>query len=480
MPALRGFDFSGFDLSRLTLEEQRQLADLLRDQGEAEGLAAFIRRVTPHHPPPRHLDVLIEQFELARLRGPGDPPVRVCVSMPPRHAKSETLFNGLGWWMSCVPADTHAYLSYSDDQATSQSRKIRHRAEEGGVALSSEMANLSEWRTTSGGGLFASGVGGALTGKGITGVAVVDDPFKGPVEANSQRTRDAVWDWFTSVAMTRLEDASVMVVHTRWHKDDLIGRLALQGDWVIINLPAIAEEGDPLGRAPGEALWPAVRPLAMLRAQEAIDAYSFAALYQGRPRPRGSTVFREPTRYEPGSFDVTGCRLVIFADPAASKKTTANHSAIVCLAVRGYGEHMEGWVVDVYRRQVTVPQFVRDLRDFQARHGDALANVETAGAFRAVADILREIDPNVRVNECKPLGDKFQRAQPAASAWNSGRLRVPSSAPWLKEFLDEIGAFTGVNDAADDQVDALSGAWNEAGNAIEYHPVGHAILPRRR
>jgi phage terminase large subunit-like protein len=496
MAAPSGFDPDGIDTSQLTQAEQQDLAELLADETEGEALADFIRRVTPHHPPPRHLLPIIEQLEKARLRAvDGGPPIRVCISMPPRHAKSETIFNGLAWWMTHVPADTHAYLSYSVDQARSQSRKIRRRAQDGGVALDAAMSNLTEWRTTSGGGLFSSGVDGPLTGKGITGIAVIDDPFKGRADADSQAIRDNVWDWFTSVVMTRLEDASVIVVHTRWHQDDLIGRLEQEPGWTIINLPAIAEEDDPLGRKPGEALWPEMRPLGMLLEQRALDAFNFDALYQGRPRPRGATVFKDASYYDQDTFDVTGWRMILYADPAASKRTTANHSAILALAVKGYGIEMQGRVLDVYREQVEIPQFVRDLRDFQARHGNAEANVESVAGFKAVAQMLREIDPNVMVKEVQPLGDKFQRAQPAASAWNGDpgdpkavpprppvppRLLVPLRAPWLKKFLAELKVFTGVNDAADDQVDCLSGAWNEAANAIEFIPRGQPTLPRRR
>lgn len=496
MAAPARFDADAIDPSILTEAEQQDLAELLADQTEAESLADFIRRVTPHHQPPRHLLPIIEQFEAARLRAlTGGGPIRVCISMPPRHGKSETIFNGLAWWMAHVPADTHAYLSYSVDQARSQSRKIRRRAIDGGVALDPAMANLSEWRTTSGGGLFSSGVDGPLTGKGITGVAVIDDPFKGRADADSTAIRDNVWDWFTSVVMSRLEDASVIVVHTRWHEDDLIGRLAKEPGWTIINLPAIAEQDDSLGRAPGEALWPDVRPLPMLLEQRALDGFNFDALYQGRPRPRGATVFKEASYYDSGTFDRTGWRVVIYADPAASKKTTANHSAILALAVRGYGIGMEGRILEVYRKQRTIPEFVRDLIEFQARHGHAIANVESVAGFKAVAQMLREIDPALQVKECTPLGDKFQRAQPAASAWNGDpgdpkavpmrppvppRLLVPIRAVWLKDFMSEVKSFTGVNDAADDQVDCLSGAWNEADSQVAFEGFGRSMLPRRR
>ena len=475
-------DDSAGALSRLPPEKAARLAQLLRKRGSARDLHAFVGWVTPHHPALPHMQPIIDLVAAARRARWGHP-IRACVSMPPRHGKSETLFNGLAWWMADMPGDMHAYLTFNDETATSQSRKIRQRAQDGGVHLSQEMANLREWRTTSGGGLYASGVGRAITGRGITGLAVVDDPFADREDADSKRKRDNVWEWFTSVVMTRLEHASVMVVHTRWHEDDLIGRLAAGQDprfrWDIINLPAIAGPEDPLGRQPGEALWPEERPLSMLEEHRSLDAFNFEALYQGQPRPRGARVFGPPHYHEP-NFELTGYRITLTADPAASEKTTANYSAALALATKGYGAAMEGRVLNVYHRQVTIPELVRDLMTFSAAHGNAEIAVEAVGGFKAIPQMLREIDPAIRVREIRPLGDKFQRAQPAASAWNAGRLTVPRSAPWLKAFLAEVCSFTGVHDAADDQVDVLAHAWNEADQQVVFTAPNRPILPRRR
>jgi hypothetical protein len=111
--------------------------------------------------------------------------------------------------------------------------------------------------------VLATGVGGPLTGKGITGIALVDDAFKNRKDAESRLKRDSVWEWFTDVVWTRLEDdASCIVIGTMWHTDDLINRLLTRGagddgvPFELVRLPAIAEENDILGRKEGEALWP--------------------------------------------------------------------------------------------------------------------------------------------------------------------------------------------------------------------------------
>jgi predicted phage terminase large subunit-like protein len=425
---------------------------------EGEPLRGFMERVSPHLPPPRHLQPLIDILESCRLRRR-----EVCVSMPPRHAKTTTLVHGLGWWASRFPSDTSAYFSYSDTQGRSKSRLARAIAERAGVPIDPGKNATNEWRTTAGGGLLAGGIGGALTGHGIQGIFGIDDPYKNREEADSPVIREKVWEWFTEVAYTRLEGASMVVTHTRWHEDDLIGRLAAQG-WEVVNVPAIAEADDVLGRRPGEELWDRF-PISRLRSILAtIGDFSFAALYQGRPRPRGHQIFGEPTYYDPSSFRIDGKRIVIAIDPAASEKTSADYSVLLVLAVEPEPakkpELRKAWVLHVHRAQKSVPEFAKDALEIQRRYGMAKIHVETVAGFKAVPQIMRELAPGIAVEDHDPDGDKFQRAQPVAAAWSGGRLLVPTSAPWLKDFLAEVRAFTGVGSRKDDQVDALSTAWN--------------------
>jgi predicted phage terminase large subunit-like protein len=420
-----------------------------------ESLSDYILRVSPHRPPPIHLRSLIRAIERARWD-----PVRLCVSMPPRHAKTVTILHGLAWWIQNDPAGTCAYVSYSDRQALSKSRICRSLAQIGGLDITGDSAAASEWRTTEGGGLIAAGAGAGITGQGVHGLMVVDDPYKNREEADSAIIREKVWETFNEVVFTRLEDASVIVCHTRWHEDDLIANLIRLG-WEHINLAAIAEKGDPLGREPGEALWPknfSAEKLDAIRKQ--IGEWSFSALYQGQPRPRGHSLFGIEHFHEDDS--VNGCRLIIYADPAASEKTTADYGAMMCLAVKGNAEKQTAKVVDLWRGQVTVPEFARRLRAFQQRHGNVPVWVESVGGFKAVPQMLRELDKGLRVEEDQPKGDKFQRAQGVAAAWNDGRVTVPRGAAWLPDFLAEVQAFSGVNDDHDDQVDCLSGCWNKA------------------
>lgn len=439
-------------------DDRERIRGLLRGR---ESLRDFIVRIEPRHPPPRHLAKVIDAIERARLK-----PVRICISMPPGHAKSITLQRGVAWWLQNTPADTCGYFGYNDDIGCRASNIIRGIAREVGVPFAG--ANTAnEWRLQGGGGLVAGGIGTSLTGRRITGLMVVDDPIKDRKEADSVTSRQDCWDWFASVVLTRLEGASVIVLHTRWHPDDLIGRLEKLGGWEIINIPALCDkQPDPLDRELGEALWPAQYPVPYLKELErTIGEYEFSALFQGCPRPRGAAVFGPPHYYNPATFSPTGCTAVIGADPAASMRTKADYSVGACLLMKGkYSERMT-WIRNVIRQQTTVPNFARSLRAFQMSNWLAPVYVESVGGFKSVKQILEELDPKLTVYEAPTLGDKFQRALPLAAAWNDGRVLVPENAPWLKDFLHEFEQFTGVGDAHDDQIDSCSHAFNAIATA---------------
>ncbi len=428
-----------------------------------EDLRSFMGRVSPHLEQQAHLQPVVDAIESC-VRSPQ----RICISMPPRHGKTVTLQHGIAWWLSRFPRDLCGYYSFNVDAGHAQSSTIRDIARGAGLQVGAADARdgMGEWRIAGGGGLLAGGRGSALTGRGLQGLFIVDDPFKDVEEAYSQTIRDKTFDWFNTVGMTRLEGASAIVTHTRWHEDDLIGRLAQKG-WRVINLPALAEPGDPLGRLPGEALWPSNpeqtrEKLLALKAQ--IGEFYFAALFQGAPRPLGHNVFNDPAYYHPGEFRLAGKHIVLAVDPAASEKTAADYSALVVLAIEpephGHPELRRAWVLEVHRKQMSVPNFARLVLEVQKRYGGATVHVETVAGFKAVPQIMRDIAPGVSVEDHDPDGDKFQRAQLVASAWNGGRVLLPTAAPWLADFLTEVKRFTGVGSKKDDQVDALSTAWN--------------------
>lgn len=159
-------------------------------------------------------------------------------------------------------------------------------------------------------------------------------------------------------------------------------------------------------------------------------------------------------------------KIIIGADPAATEKTSSDYSCAVVLAVSGEFNTLDfrADILEVYRKQVQIPEFVARLADLANKWGAPIC-VESVAGFKAVPQMLRNLDKRLKVLEAPALGDKFTRALPVSAAWNDpvgGRVRVPRQADWLQDFLNEIEKFTGVKDAHDDQVDALAHAYNGA------------------
>lgn len=478
-----------------TAEDEARLAELLRAEYDGESLEDYIRRVSPRLPPPRHVLPVIQALQEAReaSRDPGAPIRIILIEMPPRHAKTTTVMHAVAWRILRDPAVTNAYLTYGQNLAESKSRLMRAHVQRD-QELASDMANLAEWRTPWGGGLLAGGVTGPLTGKGIDGFCVIDDPHKNRQEADSEVIRETVWEQFTTVAYTRLEgSATIVIMMTRWHPDDLIGRILAKreeleeelGDQlkiIRIRLPALAESDDPLGRAPGEALWPVrfnEKRLAAIRA--VINEHDFAALYQQNPRLKGTLLFSTtPARFflyhqdSEGRPDTSrmlwipqGHRLLIGADPAVTDDTKNDYTAAYVLAALGWAEDMEVWALDGFSRHLKGPDVVRNLRALSSRWYDIPIAVESVGAFKFVPQTLLEEDPFLPVLPIIPVGDKWMRAQFAASLWNRGKFHVPWDVPWAKNLIHRLSNFTGAKGGKDDEVDAVSHGTNELFGSVQ-------------
>lgn len=416
--------------------------ELRRRRTLAESLLDFVPRVTPRWERPEHLAPIVRMLEQAEHE-----PVRALVSVPPRHGKTELLLHAIAWWLRRHPEQTVVYASYSADIARSKSRLARDYARAAGVRIRDDSSALTEWRTPEGGGLLATGVGGPLTGHGCH-LLIVDDPHKNRQDAESQTIRDMVHGWFTSTAMSRIEPGgSAIVVHTRWHGDDLVGRLESDQDthWELINLPAIDSDG--------AALWPSRWPVDAIRKRCAeVGEYDAASLYYGNPRPRGGVVFGDPCYYE--ELPSSGYRIGIGIDLAYSKKTKADYSVAVVVYECG-GLY---YVADVIRKQVRSDEFATFLAELRSKYRSVTPRWYCSGTELGVADLLRSLGGPVNAQTTQ--ADKFVRSQPAAAAWNNSKVLIPRAAPWLSTFVAEVTGFTGVNDPHDDQVDAFAAAFD--------------------
>ena len=259
---------------------------------------------------PMHLRRLIEFFEAADV-GQAEPTI---VAVPPRFGKSKTVCTGLAWLLARHPQQVHGYITYSQRLSDRMSRDIRRMYELSGGQFSPDENRIEGWRNLEDGGLLAVGVQGPLTGFGISGVGVIDDPLKDRADADSLQIRDSTWDWLGSVFTTRLEPGSVpLVVATRWNVDDPSGRL-IEGKleefqkWNVIHLPAIVVNDDGFE----ESLWPERWSLDKLLAKRGRFGGNkdWHSLYMGNPLPESGMLFGAPATFGEFPGDAPGLRVV--------------------------------------------------------------------------------------------------------------------------------------------------------------------------
>lgn len=426
----------------------------------AKPLGRFIPAVSREYAEPRHLGPLVTKLEHL-YQGQA----RLCVSVPPRHGKSETLLHYIAWLLLRFPKAKILYVSHTASFAAKQSKTARRLARAAGVKLSDESNRADEWETTAGGGLVARGIEGEITGRGFD-VIIVDDPVKSRKVAESGLLRAAMFEWFTNDVFTRLTPkGSVLVVHTRWHVDDLIGRLVKEKGYTRINIRAIAENDngrpDNDNREPGEALWPEGGWTAeVLRdRREVVGEYAWWSLYQGEPRPRGGSVFKEAHFYD--ELPKRGYKVGRGIDLAYTAKSQGRADWSVFLELWRCGEFF--YVVEVLRRQVEATEFALALKAKATERPGVRMHWHAAGPEKGSASFFRKA--RIPIDVHNPNGDPFVRAQDVAAAWNAGKVLVPntelfeSAEDWLPAFLDELQEFTGLNDKHDDQVVALASAF---------------------
>lgn len=408
-------------------------------------LLDFVTTVSPRFTRPEHLSPVVPYLEAAF-----ESPQFITFSAPPRHGKSQLVFHFIAKFIAKFPHLSVAYCSYSATFAERKSVEIRELARRAGVEFDKSSKARDSWKTSQGGSFLARGPGGPLTGEGVH-LLVCDDPYRSRAEAESGTIRDNIWDWWTSVPMTRLEPgASVVVTHTRWHLEDLIGRLGVDQGWPHFNLPAINEQGEPL--------WPErYNAAALIERRKQVGEHDWASMFMGEPRPRGGAVFGDTNTYTDEEFAKAKIvKYVIGIDCAYTKKTHSDYSVAVVLAIDEDGNH---YVVDVRRKQCESPDFAKVLKELRLTYNSPPIYWYTGGIEKGVADYFRNTF-GIPVKAVNAREDKFARAQSTAAAWNAGRIYVPADhKPWLDPFVSEVLTFTGMDDLHDDCVDALVAAY---------------------
>jgi predicted phage terminase large subunit-like protein len=409
------------------------------------------------------------------------PDGRLIISMPPQEGKSTRILDFVTWALTQNPDLRALVTSYGDALARRNGRQIRDRVvshPELGLSIRDDVAAQGEWQLDGhDGGVYAAGIGTALTGR-PGDLLVIDDPIKDRTEADSETYRQRVWDWWTDVASTRLAPgAPVVVILTRWHEDDLAGRLLAAEDghlWRCLNIPAQADhdplkdQTDPLGREPGQFMvsargardWPAIKIRSGSR--------TWASLYQGHPAPTEGDLFKRDwwQRYDQQLWveRPDGSRLIVGADSEdllaswdMTFKDTAGTDYVVGQVWLRRGA--DAYLLDQVRGRMDFVETCRQFRALSARWPQVILKVvEDKANGPAVIAALRRVVPGIVPEE--PQGSKESRASAVTPLVEAGNVYLPVAelAPWADDLIDEAAAFPA--GAHDDQVDAMSQALN--------------------
>ena len=418
----------------------------------------------------------------------------VAVSTPPQEGKTTWIVNYIAWQLVRNPKLKIVYATYSQARANSVSRQIRALVK-AWTPLRVGSSSIQMWETREGGGLLAAGRGSAMTGF-RSDMTVIDDPIKDMVEAQSDTLREQTVEWFSSVVLTRMSSLSqIVVIATRWHKDDLIAHVIKSLDAEFINIPAQATHGpeldadgnyDILGRQPGEWLESIQNRTekSWLLIKRAVGTYVWEALYQGSPKVTGGSYLNVD------KFDILPWETVVYADERTGSMMTLDRALIIqswdltfgqidssggkkkatsgdYVAGHVYAVMGNKWIlVDRVHERYTFTETVNAVLKMSARWPQtSRIYVEKKANGAALLNTLRKRAALIRPVE--PQGSKEARAlaaQPTVDEGNVAILDTVLDQKMLQEFRDfPFGKH-------DDDVDAFTQAINNG--KADYFKMG--------
>jgi predicted phage terminase large subunit-like protein len=447
----------------------------------------------------KYLNAVLLDLVAGRLSG-------AVVSMPPRHGKSLLCSQYFPAWYVMTHPDARIILTSAvADLANDMGRRTRDIVAEFGypmfgVAVRQDSKSARDWNIVKReGGMHCAGVGGSIIGRGAH-LFICDDPIKTHEQALSKSYRDKAWEYFLSVAETRAEPGCIfLVIQTRWHEDDLAGRLCTEirsgarKGWVEIRLPAIAEADDPLGRSEGDALWPERFPVEWLKdrherwdCDEArLGAYWWESIYQQNPVPRSGGDFKrswfqyytedednyilhrspgeiaDPTRGAETQKVIPKrkCYTFFTCDLAISEKVTADWFV---LGIWRVAPDMDLLLSHVYRDHLQAPDQINLIHRLSREFSPAFISIESNGYQLAL--VQEAIRRGLPAKELRSDTDKRARAALASTRFAAGTVYFRSGASWLTPLESELLAFP--NGKNDDQVDIMSMAAREVAEFV--------------
>lgn len=435
----------------------------------------FIKKVFPQYKIYKFHKTVIEQLQRV-IDGEIN---RLILQVPPRHGKSLLASQLLpACYLLAHPERYVGISSYSAELAEGFSRKARDYFKDGGGLLNESSKAVNAWATDGGGGLWAAGVGGAVTGRSGH-LLIIDDPVKNREDAESARMMEKLNDWYTSTLYTRLEPhvGAIVVIQTRWSENDMIGQLLEnesnvsekgRENWTIVDLPALYEDQDDRPLLPehcptvpdwretiGEALCPQRYDTdALERIREAVGTRDFASLYQQRPAPEGGNMFSPDwwSWYGKDSAIPDFQRIILSVD--ATFTATSKSDYVVGIVVGQAGSQY--YVLDLVREKLDVIGTMAMIARMYKKHALSGTLIELAASGYAVYQMMQKKVPGLI--GVRPEKSKEARAAGIVPMVEAGNVYLPSSAPWLDAFVNEFVLFPASKN--DDMVDSLTMALN--------------------
>lgn len=453
------------------------LAGLPADMDEAQ-LEALLRRFTPAQArglrlaaardhlavyvvalglgivPARHHMLLIDHLEAVE-RGDID---RLMVIFPPGAAKStyaSVLFPA--WFMGRHPELNVIAASHTHDLAESFGRRVRniymsaeHR-DVFGVGVRTDSKAADHWISERGGEYFAVGVGGAVSGRRAD-LAIIDDPVKSREDADSDRMRERAWEWYLNDFKTRIKPGGRQVlITTRWHEDDLAGRImaADAERWVTLRLPMEAEANDPLGRAPGERLWPEWFTPEMVEDAKR-DVRVWNALYQGEPTAQDGDYFKRDWFQQD---ERPPSKLAIYG--ASDYAVTEGGGDATEHGIFGVDAWSNIHIIDWWHGHTAADVWIEAQADLILKHKPMCWFGESGPIRRAIEPfLLRRLEERrafCRIEWLPSTADKPTRCRPFQALAASGKVFVPQQASWKADVIGQLLRFpAGLHDDAVD------------------------------
>lgn len=405
----------------------------------------------------RHTRAICRRLELLE-RGIID---KLMLLLPPRHSKSMTASETFpSYFLGKDPVRTVIETSYGDRLAQKFGWLNRKKIDEFGrelFGIGTEQGNKSKtnWKLDNGiGGMISAGIGGPITGEGAH-LLLIDDPVKNRQQAESETYREKVWDEWQNTLLTRTQpDAKIIIIQTRWHEDDLAGRLLkTEGDeWTVLRIPAICDDptapierelgrDSKTGRVMGEALWPeyGYDELWAAKKKGAVGTYAWESLYQGNPRPKGGGVFKENwwrywTRLPHDAEVWIQSWDLAFDD-------TEGSSFVVGQVWTKAGANV--YLVDQVRGRWDFVETLRQFEELTRRWPEARAKyVEAKANGPALKSQLDARIPGIILNN-PGTESKLSRALAVQPFFEAGNVYLPTAAHFLPVYKDELHNFTG-------------------------------------